>query len=81
VCQAGCPIRATRCGAVAATLEMSGVSQSWRCVSWSSTLTVDRGIWGLAHGPVTGRLPAEYITTGKQSETLREFDLLRRAGH
>jgi D-amino-acid dehydrogenase len=39
------------------------------------------GMWGLAHGPVTGRLLAEYITTGKQSETLREFDPLRRVGH
>ncbi|CDP87862.1 D-amino-acid dehydrogenase [Mycolicibacterium farcinogenes] len=35
------------------------------------------GMWGLAHGPVTGRLLAEYITTGKQPETLREFDPLR----
>jgi len=32
------------------------------------------GMWGLAHGPVTGRLLAEYITTGKQPEVLREFD-------
>ncbi|OMC05270.1 amino acid dehydrogenase [Mycobacterium sp. NS-7484] len=35
------------------------------------------GMWGLAHGPVTGRLLAEYITTGKQPEALREFDPLR----
>ncbi|MGV0815278.1 FAD-binding oxidoreductase [Mycolicibacterium boenickei] len=35
------------------------------------------GMWGLAHGPVTGRLLAEYITTGKQPEVLREFDPLR----
>lgn len=35
------------------------------------------GMWGLAHGPVTGRLLAEYITTGKQPEDLREFDPLR----
>lgn len=39
------------------------------------------GMWGLAHGPVTGRLLAEYITTGKQPEALREFDPLRRSGH
>jgi D-amino-acid dehydrogenase len=39
------------------------------------------GMWGLAHGPVTGRLLAEYITTGKQPEALREFDPLRRTGH
>ncbi|WP_026357235.1 FAD-binding oxidoreductase [Mycobacterium sp. 141] len=35
------------------------------------------GMWGLAHGPVTGRLLAEYVTTGKQPEALREFDPLR----
>ena len=39
------------------------------------------GMWGLAHGPVTGRLLAEQITTGKQPEALREFDPLRRTGH
>ena len=38
------------------------------------------GMWGLAHGPVTGRLLAEYITTGKQPEALREFDPRRRVG-
>jgi len=38
------------------------------------------GMWGLAHGPVTGRLLAEQITTGKQPETLRAFDPLRRTG-
>ena len=38
------------------------------------------GMWGLAHGPVTGRLLAEYITTDKQPEALREFDPLRRTG-
>jgi D-amino-acid dehydrogenase len=31
-------------------------------------------MWGLAHGPVTGRLLAEQSTTGKQPEALREFD-------
>ena len=31
------------------------------------------GMWGLAHGPVTGRLLAEQITTGKQPEALREL--------
>jgi D-amino-acid dehydrogenase len=39
------------------------------------------GMWGLAHGPVTGRLLAEQITTGKQPEVLRDFDPLRRTGH
>ncbi|OBH50313.1 FAD-binding oxidoreductase [Mycobacterium sp. E2479] len=38
------------------------------------------GMWGLAHGPVTGRLLAEQITTGKQPEALRDFDPLRRTG-
>ena len=32
------------------------------------------GMWGLAHGPVTGRLLAKPIITGKQPEALREFD-------
>lgn len=35
------------------------------------------GMWGLTHGPVTGRLLAEQVTTGKQPEALREFDPLR----
>ena len=35
------------------------------------------GMWGLAHGPVTGRLLAEQITTGKQSAALRAVDPLR----
>jgi D-amino-acid dehydrogenase len=35
------------------------------------------GMWGLTHGPVTGRLLAEHITTGKQPEALRPFDPLR----
>jgi D-amino-acid dehydrogenase len=38
------------------------------------------GMWGLAHGPVTGRLLTEQITTGKQPDALREFDPLRRTG-
>jgi D-amino-acid dehydrogenase len=38
------------------------------------------GMWGLAHGPVTGRLLTEQITTGKQPEALREFNPLRRVG-
>lgn len=38
------------------------------------------GMWGLAHGPVTGRLLAEQITTGKQPQALAEFDPLRRNG-
>lgn len=36
------------------------------------------GMWGLAHGPVTGRLLAEQITTGKQPPVLADFDPLRR---
>ncbi|MBJ7337250.1 FAD-binding oxidoreductase [Mycolicibacterium sp.] len=35
------------------------------------------GMWGLAHGPITGRLLAELITTGKQPDALRPFDPLR----
>jgi D-amino-acid dehydrogenase len=35
------------------------------------------GMWGLAHGPVTGRLLAEQITTGKQPAALRRVDPLR----
>lgn len=35
------------------------------------------GMWGLAHGPVTGRLLAEQITTGKQPAALRALDPLR----
>lgn len=35
------------------------------------------GMWGMTHGPVTGRLLAEQITTGKQSTVLRELDPLR----
>lgn len=35
------------------------------------------GMWGLTHGPVTGRLLAEQITTGKQPDVLDEFDPLR----
>ncbi|CAM3184378.1 amino acid dehydrogenase [Mycobacterium intermedium] len=39
------------------------------------------GMWGLTQGPVTGRLLAEQITTGKQPQYLREFDPLRKTGH
>ncbi|MBN6039012.1 FAD-binding oxidoreductase [Amycolatopsis sp. 195334CR] len=35
------------------------------------------GMWGFTQGPVTGRLLAERIVTGKQSEALRPFDPLR----
>ncbi|MDZ4264602.1 MAG: FAD-dependent oxidoreductase [Mycobacterium sp.] len=35
------------------------------------------GMWGLAHGPITGRLLAEHITTGKQPAALRAVDPLR----
>ncbi|OBI75801.1 NAD(P)/FAD-dependent oxidoreductase [Mycobacterium asiaticum] len=38
------------------------------------------GMWGLTHGPVTGRYLAEQVTTGKQPPSLREFDPLRRVG-
>ena len=36
------------------------------------------GMWGLAHGPITGRLLAEQITAGKQPQALAEFDPLHR---
>ncbi|MFA5710464.1 NAD(P)/FAD-dependent oxidoreductase [Mycolicibacterium sp.] len=35
------------------------------------------GMWGLAHGPVTGRLLAEQISTGKQPDALRPFEPYR----
>ncbi|GAA3128911.1 D-amino-acid dehydrogenase [Streptosporangium carneum] len=35
------------------------------------------GMWGLTHGPVTGRMLAEQITTGKQPAALRDFDPTR----
>lgn len=35
------------------------------------------GMWGITQGPVTGRLLAEQITTGKQPPALREFDPAR----
>ncbi|MGP4054061.1 NAD(P)/FAD-dependent oxidoreductase [Mycobacterium sp. 4D054] len=38
------------------------------------------GMWGLAHGPATGRLLAEQIVTGKQPEAMRPFDPLRGRG-
>lgn len=38
------------------------------------------GMWGFAHGPVTGRLLAEQITTSKQPQALRDCDPLRRTG-
>lgn len=38
------------------------------------------GMWGLAHGPATGRLLAEQIVTGKQPEASRPFDPLRGRG-
>lgn len=31
------------------------------------------GMWGLTHGPITGRALAESITTGKRSDALRAF--------
>ncbi|MGI6872919.1 NAD(P)/FAD-dependent oxidoreductase [Amycolatopsis sp. 3B14] len=35
------------------------------------------GMWGLTQGPVTGKLLAEHVVTGKQPESLRPFDPLR----
>ncbi|MCA2229335.1 NAD(P)/FAD-dependent oxidoreductase [Nonomuraea aurantiaca] len=35
------------------------------------------GMWGLAHGPITGRLLSEHITTGKQPTALADFAPLR----
>ncbi len=35
------------------------------------------GMWGMKQGPVTGRLLAEQITTGRQPPGLRDFDPLR----
>lgn len=35
------------------------------------------GMWGLTQGPITGRLLAEQISTGKQPEALRACDPLR----
>jgi D-amino-acid dehydrogenase len=35
------------------------------------------GMWGMKQGPITGRLLAEQITTGRQPAALREFDPLR----
>lgn len=35
------------------------------------------GMWGMTHGPVTGRLLAEQITTGEPAALLGEFDPLR----
>lgn len=35
------------------------------------------GMWGLAHGPATGRLLAEQITTGKRPAELLDFDPTR----
>ncbi len=35
------------------------------------------GMWGLAHGPVTGRLLAEQVSTGKQPDALRPFEPYR----
>ena len=36
------------------------------------------GMWGITHGPVTGRLLAQMMVTGKQPEHIRPFDPLRR---
>ncbi|MFG2075172.1 D-amino-acid dehydrogenase [Nonomuraea maritima] len=35
------------------------------------------GMWGIAQGPITGRLLAEQITTGKQPEAFADLDPLR----
>ena len=36
------------------------------------------GMWGISHGPVTGRLLAQMMVTGKQPEHIRPFDPRRR---
>ncbi len=36
------------------------------------------GMWGITHGPVTGRLLAQMMVTGTPTEHLRPFDPLRR---
>lgn len=36
------------------------------------------GMWGMTHGPVTGRLLAEQIITGSRPAGLRDLDPLRR---
>lgn len=36
------------------------------------------GMWGITHGPVTGRLLAQMMVTGTQPEQIRPFDPLRR---
>lgn len=35
------------------------------------------GMWGLTHGPLTGRLLARQMTTGEQAPSMREFEPLR----
>ncbi|MFJ2029043.1 NAD(P)/FAD-dependent oxidoreductase [Streptosporangium sp. NPDC087985] len=35
------------------------------------------GMWGITHGPITGRMLAEQIVTGKQPAALRDFDPTR----
>ena len=35
------------------------------------------GMWGITLGPVTGRLLAETMVTGKQVEQLKPFDPMR----
>lgn len=40
-------------------------------------LACGHGMWGLTQGPVTGRLLAEQISTGKRPEALRACDPLR----
>jgi D-amino-acid dehydrogenase len=35
-------------------------------------------MWGITHGPVTGRLLAQMMVTGKPPEHIRPFDPLRR---
>ena len=37
------------------------------------------GMWGITHGPVTGRLLAEMMVTGKLPEHITPFDPLRRS--
>ena len=37
------------------------------------------GMWGITHGPVTGRLLAQLILTGREPEQIKPFDPLRRS--
>ena len=36
------------------------------------------GMWGITHGPITGRLLAQMMVTGTQPAQIKPFDPLRR---